>query len=341
MLAAYEPEQRFVIDTSEPIVEVYRDCIYVPVIEPANYWENKDWGIYDRHGKLIEAAAFYRVGKREGQSDVCPLDLSRAPYAPRQRYFYVGNVFNHYGHFLCSTMSRLWALPRYREGSIPLLGHAVGGPPHWFSWSHTRTLFGAAGINYEDFANFDRPTRIRELVVARPSFVECTHAHTTHAHAAHRWGDRLAKTQDVTSPIEMIYLAKTKFRDLPHGMANEVRLVEALQHLGVQIVHPEQLTIPEQVALFRRTRIVMGQVGSALHTNIFNEPRYNQVFVAFNASPHTYSSNHAMFDAINNNKSFYVYAPCEWKNYDDGVARYELNDPQAAAREIVDFARSV
>lgn len=336
-----QPADPVVLREDEPGIEIHRDCVYVP-IELGNFWENPYWGVYDRNGQLIEAAAFRSLpGMRlTGQSPTCIAEIGDVPYAPRDLYFYVGNIIPQYGHFLLSSMARLWALQRYRLNSVPLIAHAAGGPDVWFSlWPLVRTLFGAAGVVREDFADFRKPVRIRELVVAYPSFVELNLAHRTHAEAAHEWGDRLAKTQDLSGQLDIVYVSKTRNQHLG-ALTNEAMLEAALERAGVPIVYPEQLPVPEQIALFRRTKTVLGQAGSAFHTSIFSKPPNGQVLVQMVPSPHVYSTNHALMDLANRNRSFYIHFECIWH---EGEAHpvFELVGPETAALELLNFARQV
>ena len=324
----------------DPAIEVHRDCIYVPIHMPVNFWENPHWGVYDSDGRNIDAAAHHMLPNmgRSGQSDIIDVEVEGLDYAPCQRYFYVGNILNHYGHFLCSSMSRLWALPHSDVGRVPLIGHAAGNPDAWFSWPHASALFGSAGIVKEDFASFDRPVRIRELVVARPSFVELNHAHVIHAECAHRWGDRLVVAQDLSPKLEIVYLSKERLsRDLP-GIRNEAALVEGLKSVGVPIIYPEQMPLSTQVALFRRTKRIIGQSGSAFHTSILSPPRPDHFSIIINHNPNFISDNHAMMDAINLSRSYYVYFDLDLQDDKGGL---NIKDPGAAARELIDLAYNI
>ena len=331
------PWRRMPLKPEEPTIEIHRDCIYVPMNNQLNFWEDFSWGIYDANGHIIEAAAFCMLPNmtKSGQGEVCNLEISNLEYAPCDQYFYVGNIMNHYGHFVCSSMSRLWALPRFLN--IPLVGHAMGDPTAWFSWSQTNitALFGSAGVEKKDFAAFDRPTRIRELVIAGPSFVELNYAHLIHSTSANRWGDKLVLSEDISSEIEAVYLSKEKI-SMQSGIINEAVLVEYFREAGVKIAYPETMSLPEQVALFQRAKRIIGQSSSAFHTSIFSASRPNQVFVILNHHKDFISDNHALIDAVNKNRSYYVYL-----EMDESKSSLYVKDPRASAKLIIDFAYSL
>jgi hypothetical protein len=327
---------------TDPDVGVYKDCVYVPA-NAGNFWTDKSWGVYASDGRIIDAAAFRNTPGKElcGQNETCLVDFGDAPYAPRACYFYVGNIINHYGHFICSSMSRLWAITGLNLTSIPLVGHAIGSPRDWFNWGpFVSTLFGSAGVVCSDFAEFQTPVRFRELIVAQPSFVEQSHTYKLHARAAHGWGDRLVKTQDLSAKLDAVYLSRGRLGWRRDDVCNEADLVEALEKLGVTIIYPEQFTISEQIGIFRRTKRIIGQVGSAFHTSFFSEQFPGQVFVNVVTSPTAYSPNHALMDLANSNRSLYVYLNGLWRDRDGGGKEFELSDPETAAHDLLELASS-
>ena len=107
--------------------------------------------------------------------------------------------------------------------------------------------------------------------------------------AANTWGDRLVKTLDVSKPIEAVYLSREKLAWKRDDVINEAELVEALTNAGVTVIYPERLSIPEQVAIFRRAKIIFGQCGSAFHTSFFASQRPDQTFVIIVTASDAYS----------------------------------------------------
>lgn len=55
-------------------------------------------------------------------------------------------------------------------------------------------------------------------------------------------------------------------------LANEAQLIEALAQSGFEIVFPEQSPWTEQIAIFSRAAVVVGESGSALHNTLFSPP---------------------------------------------------------------------
>lgn len=94
---------------AEPGIEVHEDVLYGPVASHA-WHDEPHWGIYDRAGHLVDAAAYHRgPGKTlVGQSRWLDRAASRAGDAPDETYIYGGILIEHFGHFLLSSVSRFW-----------------------------------------------------------------------------------------------------------------------------------------------------------------------------------------------------------------------------------------
>jgi capsular polysaccharide biosynthesis protein len=274
-----------------------------------------------------------------GQNSVCLHNIDSLPYATAPRYFYFGNFMYHYGHFITSSMSRVWALSECDLASVPLLGHAEGGPTDWFTWPYVPPLLGAAGLQCQDFARFETPVRLRELIVAHPSIVERNLVHNVFGTTMSKIGDRLTKARNPLPYRDTIYISKSRYTSNPSGISNENAIVEHLERYGIPIVYPETLSLPEQIQLFRSTRCIMGQCGSAFHTAIFSRLTEFQLLINIVDKPMSYSSNHHLYDAVNGSRSIYVYFPGEWHPRENANPGLRILDPQQAAENLLELAR--
>lgn len=73
---------------------------------------------------------------------------------------------------------------------------------------------------------------------------------------------------------EAVYVTRANFssgRATSRNCINERELEAIAADLGYQVVAPETMSWPEQIALFRRASIVTGLYGSALHSAVFSD----------------------------------------------------------------------
>jgi capsular polysaccharide biosynthesis protein len=55
-------------------------------------------------------------------------------------------------------------------------------------------------------------------------------------------------------------------------LLNRQRIEEIAGAAGLEILHPERLSLPEQVRLFGEANLLVGEYGSALHGSLFSAP---------------------------------------------------------------------
>ncbi|HYZ63359.1 MAG TPA: hypothetical protein VE650_12980, partial [Acetobacteraceae bacterium] len=182
---------------ADPAIEEYRDALYVPFRDWA-IDSDPDWGLYDSEGQLIRTAAYCRGPERRlvGQSERLTLSRSAFERGPDTPLIYAGPLIFHYGHFLLTTLCRLWpfvdADPKLRflwisPATLELLAHTP----------HIGACLAGFGLDPAQFRRFERPTRIPRLTVVAPAFEEEHFAHRAYRRLCLRIGASLAPEPQV------------------------------------------------------------------------------------------------------------------------------------------------
>jgi len=50
---------------ADPVIEHYEDVLYMPVSTYVGFDGDPTWGLYDRSGRMIQAASYYRFPSRQ------------------------------------------------------------------------------------------------------------------------------------------------------------------------------------------------------------------------------------------------------------------------------------
>ena len=340
-----------VVHQGLPPIETHDDVVYLP-----NTAEHgAAWGIFGADRQLVPITGFHRGPVRHlaMQAASTGFDVGAVTEtAPEPVYLYGGAIHTHYGHFLLSTLSRLW--PLAVPGSLPstvlggvrpkILCNAGDDPAAWFAHPHIGFCFTHLGLTPQDFVRFDRPVRLRRLIVAQPAFEELSAAWPAFATLGHAIGDAaLAGNRAARSTLDNhaarrttpAYLSKTRLTSGVWRFSNEDAVVETLARHGVDIVFPEQLSLTEQIRIFAEREVVLGTVSSALHTSILASGCARIVGLNFQEN---LVSNYPLMDAVNAAPSRYLYP--EHGLIDEGAdACFTLNmrlpDPVAAAEDML------
>ena len=290
------------VPDQDPRIETHQDVLYVPFgIDGATP------GIYDRGRSQVAGSGLIRGVPNmhfvHGQA-FSSLDPDKVTSrSDREDLVFCGHIDGHYGHYIVSSLSRLWWMSENRDPGTKLLVLNQKPLDALFARPFVRDTLAQLGLNQENFIAFDRPTRLRRLVVPSPSFEENNLAYRVFARLCNRIGAALTADLPVVPDDRPIYLSKAKVATGVSTIINEEEFCEALEQRGVQIVHPEGLDLAEQIKLFRDRPVVAGTTGSAMHTGIF-VPR-NRI-VTLNHGENIWS-NQVLIDKINDNNSLYLH----------------------------------
>jgi capsular polysaccharide biosynthesis protein len=211
------------------------------------------------------------LGRRFASVDV---DLDSAPVL-EGTYFYLDNeVRGHFGHALTEQVSLLWALDAARRHAGGYAGGlkavlSVRGGRHLHAFE--RELFAAAGFGSDDLVVLERPTRVERLLAATPSLSMPEYVHPLVARPWAEIGDALARKATHEFEHDRIFVGR---RVAKRSCRNADEVEALFTERGFTVVYPEDYTLPDQVALFRRAEVIAGYAGSGLFQMCFvPEPR--------------------------------------------------------------------
>ncbi len=325
-----EVEGACAIHEAPPEVRVHADLLYVPVEYGAL------WGLY-ADGVRIDRDAPLGADAARQVADL-------RPAAPRidGRFHYLGDVVEHFGHFVVGSLSRLWALPA--GGGTPLLYHGAQDVERLRDLGFVEPLLAPLGLGLEALRHFRTPVRLAEVVVAERAFRENRSASRAYDTLCKAIGRPYREGVATDGDARPAYLSKLK---LPpgslHKLENEAALVRELERRGVDIVFPEELDFAAQVRLFAERRHVLGLTGSALHVSLFAAPERRILGLNW---CRRLNANLLLFDALNGNRAHYYYAEgVTWVRNDayaaerDFFLRWSLPDPDRAAAALVERAQ--
>lgn len=297
MWGAYE------MRAADPKVSQLSGAVYLPQLR------DKSWGIYDRDGRIFAPAVDLHGpgGETHNQCDTVTLPAhDDIKLAPEKYYIYGGELNPHFGHFIVNTLPRLWQSARMLDRSAKILFHGVGQPCNWLDRPFIRDIFNALSIGPENMRIFSAPTLLPDVVIPHASLQEQHFAHRILGSLGAKIGSALLGAEPVLANTRPVYLSKTA---LPAGVGrvtNEGVVEDILRQRGIDVVHPETLTMREQVRLFAERTCILGIVGSAFHTGLFHPPQGRVICISPTPGP---NSNFYLLDGAAGYQVEYYFAP--------------------------------
>jgi capsular polysaccharide biosynthesis protein len=195
------------------------------------------------------------------------------PFRPSQQA--QGEVFvvdchftDNYGHNLLEALPRLMLLDRVPAG-IQIATSIPRSRDHRQSdrWPRDRSIAGAL-------------LRGAAVLPARLSADRLVHLerslHPLAREAFTRW--RLLGNASKVERAERIFISRSRIRR--RRLVNEAEIEAIFERRGFRIVHPEQLLIEDQIALFSTAGMIAGLGGSAMHSTVFSPPETKVLLVS-------------------------------------------------------------
>jgi hypothetical protein len=292
------------VSQTVPFQKEYRDVIYTPYVRVEH---NKRYGcLYDREGKRIEHSCLkqdkkYLVQDAINYSGKTDLETFTG------NTIYLGIILGHYGHFLLETMSRWWPLiDRLRDFDYYLF-HLPN--PNILEKSWVKELLELAGIDRKKIIYFEKPTKIQSVFVPEASLQIGSHIFKQYRDVCQNLIGSLDLTKIKTTD-RPLYLSRRLLNRGARKVVGEELLEELLLRNGFHVVHPQFLSIEEQIYLINRHEHIVGIVGSAMHNLVFS---LSPKTITYIASENNLPPSYIMLDKLCQNRSTYVnsYKPIQ------------------------------
>ena len=233
--------------------------------------------VYHADGRLELLSL--RPSTHDGYQHV-PEPPRRATARLAGRYLYAGPLFGIFGHDLVELPGRLWPLLEAQAGEtfdgIVAQKFTRGTDGVQLRLDATiATILAAFDIDFHRIHLVEAPTEVEHLTVPEPAL------HINHF-GLPVLGDcfrRIAARHAGLAPRlpgRGLYLSRTGgITGASTGasrIANEPEVEAAARRAGLQVLHPQRLGLPLQIALMAETPAIAGTDGSALHLAAFARP---------------------------------------------------------------------
>ncbi len=277
---------------------------------------------YDSSGKLI-AEGLRRVPRIAPVQNVVRNQITVDPESPfiSGRWAYCGNWNHHFGHFITEALTRTYVAGGDLNGIVYHPNRR--GPSNFAIKTWQKTLLERAGVRVPVLI-IDKQVRFEELVVSEPQVVIEESVTET---AANVWA-RVSSDRNGQRRVFLSRSALTTKR--PREAVNDNQLDAEMEKLGFDVIHPEKLTINEQLDVVAESGIIAGVSGSALHLSAFSNSGLSVIELGDGRSRHRGLPTQSLIDEGSGNSHYFV----PLIESDEAGAR-DINSTCASVRDIV------
>lgn len=182
---------------------------------------------------------------------------------------FLGNLIPHWGHFLYDSLARLWAIS---SGSVDPSRDIVLFTSKWPRIPFAEPILSSIGIPPDCMNAPARPTLFKNVRIYLPSVNDMFRISAFHGEIHRHIAAVMQTTRRFDRPV---FISRAGLDRSLKTFANEEIIEKAAAKHGYEIIHPEALPIGDQIALFATCPYILGSVGSAFHSILF-EPQMGE-----------------------------------------------------------------
>jgi hypothetical protein len=183
----------------------------------------------------------------------------------REPVLFLGEIHDHWGHFITDSMSRMWALDQLPRTMKVLF---APDPKARIDTPLVRELMGALELD----GRLLRPEGpvIFDKVLCPIGALQLSRVYEGFGRVHRRAAAVLARSAGEI-PSGPVYLTRRRLGADLRRLADEEVLEGLLEREGFRILSPERMSLADQMALFNSRYPVVGAFGSAMHTVLFRQ----------------------------------------------------------------------
>ncbi len=200
------------------------------------------------NGEVIEETLLTRSYGRIHQ----PADLVEPVERFDAETIFAGHLQDHFGHFLLEGLARLWHAKAH-----PALPIAWIGDGRYQPWQIQ--VLDLLGIRNAPIF-ISRPTAIRRLIVPEAGYVVQTRFEPWHAEFLGVFPNR------PVAAGKKVWLSRSALPETSGNIVNQREIESRLSKAGWSILHPQLLSITDQLACIADAERIAGISGSAFHS---------------------------------------------------------------------------
>lgn len=172
---------------------------------------------------------------------------------------YGGVLMNAYGHFLLESLSRYWALKDMRD-DLPIVWH-YREQPDLLAWQ--REIFDLLKVDTKRFVYVDGMTKMDSVYLPDAGYRVQTWGHPLYFSSL-----CIFKAETIV-PEKKVWLSRWRLDQHFGRITNEDEVERKLIGKGWTIIHPETMSVSEQINMLKDAALISGFQGAAFHTMVF------------------------------------------------------------------------
>lgn len=245
--------------------EWHQDVTLIPWSAEGDRKARRAAGLFDASGAFMPEGHCWRYDHSPiTMEPVPPTDLGE-PERLEGRWLFAGIFYGHFGHFLCESTARLWALDQVGqiEGIIHYPKQTMTHERRHYR--HQLPFYEAMGLTEDDLTIRvpQKPVVVDQLVIPPPGFgIE----KMIEGRPEYRDYMRANLGRDIAADgAEDLYISRSQLPSKRGSVLSETLIESRMEKAGYTVFHPQNHSVAEQIAAYKAAKRIVSLDASSLH----------------------------------------------------------------------------
>ncbi|MBA4098097.1 MAG: hypothetical protein C0484_15200 [Rhodospirillum sp.] len=229
--------------------------------------------VYDADGALVRDSL--RFPDKHRARDPKSLATVQGLKVERRiaRALYLGHAFTHFGHFLIETVPALW-WARQVDDDVALIFHPFdeAGRNVFAETAHGRDCLALLGLAPDRIVMAATADLAVEELLLPPRHYDMRTGPRYDFREIYRTMAAAAQRSQPTAGSSRVYFSRRLLKRRLRRLSNDAAVERRLARRGFAIVHPQHMSLVDQINAAGAADVVAGVDGSALHLSAFMRP---------------------------------------------------------------------
>jgi capsular polysaccharide biosynthesis protein len=228
--------------------------------------------VYDADGALVRESL--RFPDKHRARDPKSLALVQGLKIERRirRALYLGHAFTHFGHFLIETLPSLW-WARQVDDDVALIFHPFdeAGRNVFADTAFGRDCLALLGLSPDRIAMATVDLAVDELLLP-PRHYDMRTGPRCDFREIYRTLVAAAQAAQPQVAASRIFLSRRLLKRRLRRLSNDAAVERRMVRRGFAVVHPQHMSLVDQINAAAGADLIAGVDGSALHLSVFMRP---------------------------------------------------------------------
>ncbi|RDV26562.1 glycosyltransferase family 61 protein [Alteromonas aestuariivivens] len=231
-----------------------------------SWWTRRAQGVFDQNFVHVSELSDIRAERKIWwPTDETRAELTNAQFDVLDEAFYGGTIYDHFGHFVLDSLSRLYPLlPAIHASDKPVVFHYPRDSisVEQIQNGYMGAFFDLLEIEFNRIIFLDNPLKIKSLTYHSPTFSD---ANFTVAEV----NKHFPTLSDVKKSSRRGFVSKSKLKTGTAYPTQGLEIDQIFESMGFDIIYPETLNLKDQVDIIQSYDLLVGFPSSFFHLKLF------------------------------------------------------------------------